>query len=250
MTVTVVHLCLTLGPHGLESTEFCRTEHWSGQPFPSPGYLPNPGIKPRSPALQVDSLPADPQGKPRNTEVGSLSLLQRIFPTQESNQGLLHGRRFLYHLSYQGCPRISCNRHHFILTTNLIHFQILKHTSYSSVVSTAQTRNAPDPLLECSLSSGSGLGVSFPKTSGPKASRACAPLHWMGSWCWLATLHHHPGRRLVRAPTLRESHKPPDSPSGTEAETAAANSSEPPPPVRSQVSEPNVAQLFLSVAVT
>jgi len=51
-------------------------------PF-SKGYLPNPGIKPRSSALQEDSLPAEPQGKPKNTGVGSLSLLQQIFPTQE-----------------------------------------------------------------------------------------------------------------------------------------------------------------------
>ena len=41
-------------------------------------------------------------GKPKNTGVGSLSLLQRIFPTQESNQGLLNCRRILYQLSYQG----------------------------------------------------------------------------------------------------------------------------------------------------
>jgi len=58
--------------------------------FPFSGDLPNPGIKPRSPALQVDSLPAEPQGKPKNNRVGgSLSLLQWIFPTQELNQGLL-----------------------------------------------------------------------------------------------------------------------------------------------------------------
>ena len=63
---------------------------------------PNPRIKPRSPTLQVDSLPAEPPGKPKNTGVGSLSLLQGIFPTQESNQGLLHGRQILYQLSYQG----------------------------------------------------------------------------------------------------------------------------------------------------
>ena len=43
--------------------EFSRPEYWSGYPFPSPGDLPNPGIKPRSPALQADSLPAEPQGK-------------------------------------------------------------------------------------------------------------------------------------------------------------------------------------------
>ena len=52
------------------------------------GHLPNPGIKPRSPTLQVDSLPAEPQGKPKNTGAGSLSLLQWIFLTQELNQGL------------------------------------------------------------------------------------------------------------------------------------------------------------------
>ena len=71
------------------------------EPFLSPENLPNPGIKPRSPTLQADSLPAKPLGKPKNTRVGSLSLLLRIFPTQESNQGLLHYRRILYQLSYQ-----------------------------------------------------------------------------------------------------------------------------------------------------
>ena len=70
--------------------EFSRPEYWNGQLVPSPGDLPNPGIKPRSSALQVDSLPAEPQGKPKNTGVGSLSLLQQIFLTQELNQGLLH----------------------------------------------------------------------------------------------------------------------------------------------------------------
>ena len=53
-----------------------------------------------APALQADSLPAEPLGKPKNTRVGSLSLLQRIFLTQESNQGLLHCRWILSQLSY------------------------------------------------------------------------------------------------------------------------------------------------------
>ena len=66
--------------------------------------LPNPGIEPRSPELQADSFPAEPPGKPKNTGVGSLSLLQGIFPTQKSNQGLLHCRQILYQLSYQGSP--------------------------------------------------------------------------------------------------------------------------------------------------
>ena len=66
--------------------EFSRPEYWSGWPFPSSGDLPNPGIKPRSPELQADSLPAEPQRKPKNIGVGSLSLLQGIFLTQELNE--------------------------------------------------------------------------------------------------------------------------------------------------------------------
>ena len=42
-----------------------RQEYWSGLPFPSPGDLPDPGIKPRSPALQADALPSEPPGNPR-----------------------------------------------------------------------------------------------------------------------------------------------------------------------------------------
>ena len=44
--------------------EFSRQEYWSGLPFPSPGDLPDPGIEPGSPALQVDYLPAELPGKP------------------------------------------------------------------------------------------------------------------------------------------------------------------------------------------
>ena len=43
---------------------FPRQEYWSGLPFPSPGDLPYPGIKPGSPALQADPLPSEPPGKP------------------------------------------------------------------------------------------------------------------------------------------------------------------------------------------
>ena len=86
--------------------QFYRPEYWSGEPFPSPGCLRNPGIEPRSPTLQADSLPAEPQGKPNDTGVGRLSLLWQIFPTQESNQSLLHYRRILYRLIYQGSPHL------------------------------------------------------------------------------------------------------------------------------------------------
>ena len=46
-----------------QSVEFSRQEYWSGLPFPSPGYLPNPGIEPGFPALQADALPSEPPGK-------------------------------------------------------------------------------------------------------------------------------------------------------------------------------------------
>ena len=44
--------------------EFSRPEHWSWKLFPSPGNLPNPGIEPRSPTLQAESLPSELPGKP------------------------------------------------------------------------------------------------------------------------------------------------------------------------------------------
>ena len=100
----------SLSPHGLVAHQaslsmgFSRQEYWSGLPCHSPGDLPNLGIEPRSPTLQVDSLPSEPPGKPMNTKVGRLSLLQGIFPTQELNWDVLHGRWIIYRLSYQGSP--------------------------------------------------------------------------------------------------------------------------------------------------
>ena len=88
------------------SLEFYRQEYWSGLPFPSPGDLSNPRIGSRSPTLQMDSLLSEPTGKSKNTGVSSLSLLQWLFPTQESIWGLLHCRQILYHLSHQESPII------------------------------------------------------------------------------------------------------------------------------------------------
>ena len=63
-----LHLCPTVcDPMGCQaplSMGFSRQEYWSGLPRPSPGDLPDPGVEPRSPALQVNSLPSEPQGKP------------------------------------------------------------------------------------------------------------------------------------------------------------------------------------------
>ena len=71
-----------------------------GSLFPFPWDLPNLGIEHRSSTLQADSLPPEPQGKPKNTGVGSLSLPWWIFLTQELNRGLLAW--ILYQLSYEG----------------------------------------------------------------------------------------------------------------------------------------------------
>ena len=60
--------------------------------------------QPRSPPLQADSLPSEPPGKPKNTGLGSLSLLQGIFLIQQLNRDLLHCREILYQLRYQVRP--------------------------------------------------------------------------------------------------------------------------------------------------
>ena len=96
----------SLWPHGLYHEILqARILEWVAFPF-SRGILQTPGMEPSSPALRVDSLPAEPPGKPKNTGVGSLSLLQWIFRTQGSNQCLLLCRQFLYQLSPQGSSEI------------------------------------------------------------------------------------------------------------------------------------------------
>ena len=54
----------TVAHQAPQSVGFSRQEYWSGLPFPSPGDLPNPGIEPRSPTLQADTLTSEPPGKP------------------------------------------------------------------------------------------------------------------------------------------------------------------------------------------
>ena len=100
----------TIARQAPTSIEFSRQEYWSGLPCPPPGDFPNPGIKLRSLTLWADSLPSEPPGKPTNTGVGSLSLLQGVFLTRELNQGLLHCRQILYQLSYQGSPTNDAER--------------------------------------------------------------------------------------------------------------------------------------------
>ena len=78
----VAQLCLTfcdpwtVGHQAPLSMEFSRQEYSSELPFPSPGDLPDPGIEPRSPALQADSLPSEPPGK-LSAQLSSVQLLSR-----------------------------------------------------------------------------------------------------------------------------------------------------------------------------
>ena len=72
------------------SMEFSRQEYWSGQPFPSPGDLPNPGIEPRSPASRAGSLPSEPPGKPQvclHTRVNAFKVdhARRLFCIHQSS---------------------------------------------------------------------------------------------------------------------------------------------------------------------
>ena len=110
MKVKVAQSCPTLCDpmdytvHGILQA---RILEWVAFPFFRD--LPNPGSESRSPTLQADPLLTEPQGMPKDTGVGSLSLLQQIFSTQDSNRSLLHCRRILYQLSYQGSPELSRN---------------------------------------------------------------------------------------------------------------------------------------------
>ena len=65
-------------PPGPLSMGFSRQEYWNRLPFLSPGDLPDPGIKPASFASQVDSLPAEPPGKPKKLTNGSKNGLSCI----------------------------------------------------------------------------------------------------------------------------------------------------------------------------
>ena len=63
----------TVAHQAPRSVGFSRQEYWNGLPFPSPGDLPDPGIEPRSPALQAAALPFEPPGKPNGERTISLT---------------------------------------------------------------------------------------------------------------------------------------------------------------------------------
>ena len=109
-------------------------------------------IEPRSPSLQSDSLLSEPTGKPKNTGVGSLSLLQRIFPTQKSNWSLLHCRQILYQLSYPGSPRSGGGSQRLSCLQALI--ICLKSVGKEAICKAGD----PGSIAESGRSSGEGIG--------------------------------------------------------------------------------------------
>ena len=71
------------------SMGFSRQEYWSGLPFPSPGDLPNPGIEPRSPALQADALTSEPPGKPWCMDISKYTFITLFTVYYVTSPGLL-----------------------------------------------------------------------------------------------------------------------------------------------------------------
>ena len=66
------------------SMGFSRKEYWSGLPFPSPGDLHDPGIEPRSPVLQADSLQSEPSGKTLLQAAQVALVVKKPLPMQET----------------------------------------------------------------------------------------------------------------------------------------------------------------------
>ena len=107
------------------SMEFSSQEYWSGLPFPSPGDLPNPGIEPRSPALQADTLPSESPWKfdclDQNKHWKILQemempehlicLLRNLYAGQEATARTEHGTTDWFQIGkgvHQGCILSSC----------------------------------------------------------------------------------------------------------------------------------------------
>ena len=122
------------------SMEFSRPEYWSGQPFPSPGNLPNPGIKPRTTALQSDSLPSEPPVE--------VYFLFNPSPLPPEHWGIL-----FYVLEYPEWKK----GYHFIVSVHFIDYdaQFLIHSIYNCcmllVIALSPDVNLVDIIITCTL---------------------------------------------------------------------------------------------------
>ena len=129
MKVKVAQSCPTLCnlmDYTVHGNLHARILEWVAVPFSRGSSQPR--IKPKSPTLQADSLLVEPPEKPKNTGVGSLSLLQKVFAIQESNRGLLHFR-ILYQLSYQGTQYPTAIGNSYWMTHEYLKFSISSFTA-------------------------------------------------------------------------------------------------------------------------
>ena len=112
----------SLWPHGLYSPWNSPGQNTGvGSLSLLQGIYPTHGLKPGILHFRWILLPAEPQGKPKNTGVGSLSLLQRTFQIQESNWGLLHCRQILYQLSYKERQQATNSSEHSYVHHGITH---------------------------------------------------------------------------------------------------------------------------------
>ena len=87
---------------------FSRQEYWSGLPLPSPGDLPNPGMEPRSPALQADALTSEPPGKPnvhKRSKIGPVRFTHIAISSCEAAMVITECLEFPVCVSF----RVGCN---------------------------------------------------------------------------------------------------------------------------------------------
>ena len=119
-----------------------RQEYWSALPFPSPGDLPNPVIKPGSPALQADSLPSESQGKPQSINCTSIKHLKNIY--RYRYRWMMEGRnKEMFWLSNPFCPPRSASVPFSYLLTSCWLYSLPISLFYSLL----PLRNKQGPLL-------------------------------------------------------------------------------------------------------
>ena len=150
---------------------FSREEYWGGLPCPPPGDLPNPGIKPRSPALQADYLLSEQADFfiVWATREAQESLLQGNFLTQELNQSLLHCRQILYQLSYEeSLSLLGTSSQLEVLDNCSFSWQMLLFFFFCTLVSGEGKPDWQLPMKTCQDGSGGekrGRTATFPSRS-------------------------------------------------------------------------------------
>ena len=173
----------------MKSMEFSRPEYWEWVAFPFSRGSSQTRDQTQVSCIAVGSLPAEPQGKPKNTGVGSLSLLQWMFPIQESNWGLLHCRQILYQLRYQGSPiflriRVFCKESALLIRWPE-HWSFSISPSNVSLVA-QMVKNLPANARDMSLNPGSGRSPG--EGNGNPLQYSC-PGNPMNRGAWWTTVH-------------------------------------------------------------